>query len=154
MREISEWLHNVGLDRYSQLFADNAIDFEVLPHLSDKDLQDLGIPLGHRNKLLRAIKALCLVSATDVAPPSGTIGLSSAPAQFPGHSEAERRQLTTIFCDLIGSTELSRCLDPEDYREVIQAYNACCATVITRFDGFVAKYMGDGVLAYFGYPQA
>jgi len=140
--DVAEWLRGLGLERYAVAFRDNEIDWEALPKLTAEDLQDLGVVLGtHRRKLLEAIAAL----QSDV----GSIPKTGAVA-----STAERRQLTVMFCDLVGSTALSARLDPEDLREVIGAYHAAIAEVISRFDGFVAKYMGDGVLAYFGYPQA
>ena len=140
--DVAEWLRGLGLERYAVAFRDNEIDWEALPKLTAEDLQDLGVVLGtHRRKLLEAIAAL----QSNV----GSIAKTVAAA-----ATAERRQLTVMFCDLVGSTALSARLDPEDLREVIGAYHAAIAEVIGRFDGFVAKYMGDGVLAYFGYPQA
>jgi class 3 adenylate cyclase/predicted ATPase len=141
--DVGTWLRGLGLERYEAAFSDNEIDWEALPKLTTEDLKDLGVVLGsHRRKLLEAIAALQREtrpqrSATDQVVPI-----------------AERRQLTVMFCDLVGSTALSARLDPEDLREVIGAYHAAVAEVIGGFDGFVAKYMGDGVLAYFGYPQA
>jgi class 3 adenylate cyclase len=140
--DIAAWLGALGLERYAQTFADNEIDGEVLPTLTADDLKDLGVlVIGHRRKLLNAIAAL---DGSEAPPAPGT-----AP-----RAAAERRQLTVMFCDLVGSTALSAQLDPEDMREVIRGYQDACAGVITRFEGFVAKYMGDGVLAYFGYPRA
>src|SRR5215472_15191912 len=135
MEPIEEWLQTLGLPQYGPAFIAADIDLSVLPELTEADLERLGVTLGHGKKLLRAIAAL--------APP--------APAAAP---EAERRQVTVMFCDLVGSTALSARLDPEDLREVIGRYHACVADTVSRFDGFVAKYMGDGVLVYFGYPQA
>src|SRR5215469_10933530 len=120
----------------------------VLPDLTDQHLKDLGVSLGHRLKMLRAIRDLSGDSAAVAAP--------SAPvATEPNRrDEAEPRQLTVMFCDLVGSTALSAKLDPEDLRSIITAYHRCCTELVERNGGFVAKYMGDGVLAYFGYPQA
>jgi class 3 adenylate cyclase/predicted ATPase len=143
MHDLRDWLAGLGLERYAEVFNVNAIDSGILPALTERDLQALGIPLGHRKRLLKAIAAL----AGTAAPPVST---ASAPA---GH-EAERRQVTVMFCDLVGSTALSQRLDPEDMREVIAAYRGACAKAVARFDGFIAKYMGDGVLVYFGYPRA
>src|SRR6516225_6377630 len=141
--DIAEWLRGLGLERYAVAFRDNEIHWEALPKLTAEDLQDLGVVLGtYRRKLLEAIVALSS-PLPNPPPPAGE-----------GRVGAERRQLTVMFCDLVGSTALSARLDPEDLREVIGAYHAAIAEVIGRFDGFVAKYMGDGVLAYFGYPQA
>jgi class 3 adenylate cyclase/tetratricopeptide (TPR) repeat protein len=146
--DIAEWLHGIGLQQYGQTFRDNAIEVSLLPDLTDQHLKELGLPLGHRLKLLRAIATLRDAAAA-VAPSPVETTLPTAPAL-----PAERRQLTVMFCDLVGSTALSARLDPEDLRAVIGAYHRCVAGVIERAGGFVAKYMGDGVLAYFGYPRA
>jgi class 3 adenylate cyclase len=144
MRAIAEWLASIGLEKYAQRFAENAIDFSVVSDLTEQDLKELGVPLGHRRKMLRAIAEL---SAAAVArTPTATEPLP--------RDGAERRQLTTMFCDLVGSTVLSGRLDPEDLRKVIFTYNACVTDVIRGYNGMIARYMGDGVLAYFGYPQA
>ena len=141
---VAEWLRRLGLEQYEAAFRDNDIDARVLPRLTVEDLRELGIgSIGHRRRLLDAIAAL----GTPETPPAPTL----APAA-PG--EAERRQLTMMFCDLVGSTPLSARFDPEDLREVIGAYYRCVADTVVRYAGFVAKYMGDGVLIYFGYPQA
>jgi predicted ATPase/class 3 adenylate cyclase len=144
MTGISEWLTSIGLAEYAQRFGDNAIDLSVLRDLTEQDLKDLGVLLGHRRKMLRAIAEL----KGDVL---RTSQAGTKPAPRDG---AERRQLTVMFCDLVGSSALSVRLDPEDLRLVIGAYHACVAEVIARNDGVIARYMGDGVLAYFGYPQA
>jgi class 3 adenylate cyclase len=144
--DVAEWLQGLGLERYAPAFRDNEIDSDALPKVSAEDLKDLGVVLGgHRRRLLDAIAALGAEPAASV---------TAAPRDAPAPAEAERRQLTVMFCDLIGSTALSARLDPEDLREVISAYHRCCADRITEAGGFVAKYMGDGVLAYFGYPVA
>src|SRR5262245_101303 len=143
MQQVADWLNKVGLGQYAQLFADNAIDTSVLRLLTDQDLQQIGVALGHRKKILRAIAEL------DEA------GLGLQPASQPAPpNEAGRRQLTVMFADLLGSTALSTKLDPEDLRQIIGAYHRCCAEQIAKCGGFVARYMGDGVLAYFGYPRA
>src|SRR5579863_4608444 len=144
--DVGDWLRSLGLGEYEPLFLENKIDAEVLSDLTDGDLSQLGVPLGHRKRLL---KAITILGAT-VSPAKPTSPTPTPPAQ----DAAERRQLTVMFCDLVGSTALSARLDPEDMREVISAYHRCCASLIGRNGGFVAKYMGDGVLAYFGYPQA
>ena len=144
MTGIAEWLTSIGLAEYAQRFGDNAIDLSVLRDLTEHDLKDLGVLLGHRRKMLRAIAEL----KGDVL---RTSQAGTKPAPRDG---AERRQLTVMFCDLVGSSALSVRLDPEDLRLVIGAYHACVAEVIARNDGVIARYMGDGVLAYFGYPQA
>ena len=140
--EVAAWLRRLGLERYEVPFRDNEIDWEALPKLTAEDLKDLGVLLGsHRRKLLEAIAAL--QGETKAADHRAV----ASPA-------AERRQLTVMFCDLVGSTELSSRLDPEDLRVIIGAYHRVVTDVVRSFDGFVAKYMGDGVLVYFGYPRA
>src|SRR5215831_919361 len=146
MQQIADWLNTLGLGQYAKRFAENYIDAGVLRDLTDQDLEKIGIPLGHRKKLLRAIRDVA--DASPGAPPPATAS-NLAP-----HDSAERRQLTVMFIDLVGSTALSTRLDPEDLRVIIGAYHRCCAKVITQSGGFVARYLGDGVLAYFGYPQA
>jgi len=144
MTSIPHWLEGLGLGKYSATFAEAEIEFDVLPDLTDGELEKLGIPLGPRKRLLRAIASL---GTGDSAPK--TPHLPSAP-----HAEAGRRQLSVLFADLVGSTELSQKLDPEDLREVMQAYQSGVTAAVRDAGGFLAKYMGDGVLAYFGYPQA
>src|SRR5246127_4591456 len=139
MQQVADWLNTLGLGQYAQRFAENDIDPSVLRDLTDHDLEKIGVSLGHRRKMLRAIAEL------DEAGPR------PAPAPRTG---AERRQLTVMFCDLVGSTALSARLDPEGLRAGIGAYSPCCGGVIESAGGFIAKYMGDGVLAYFGYPSA
>jgi class 3 adenylate cyclase/predicted ATPase len=145
--DVAAWLQELGLERYVPAFRDNDIDAEVLLKLTADDLISIGVTsVGHRRKLLDAIASLGMeVPAAVVTAPA-----PGAPAQ----AEAERRQLTVMFCDLAGSTALSARLDPEDLREVIGAYHRAVADFVRSFDGFVAKYMGDGVLVYFGYPRA
>jgi class 3 adenylate cyclase len=144
--DIAAWLRELGLERYEPVFRDNEIDWEILPELTDGDLEKLGLPLGPRKKLLKAIAGL------SGKPTAVSTEVASGPR--PVAPEAERRQLTVLFCDLVGSTELSARLDPEDMSAVIRAYQNAVAGEITRFEGHVAKFMGDGVLAYFGYPKA
>jgi class 3 adenylate cyclase/tetratricopeptide (TPR) repeat protein len=146
--DVDGWLEELGLSRYSKLFAENEIDFEVLTELTEQDLKELQIPLGHRKKLLKGIAALS-DNASALNPKPGTT--AESPLSRP---EAERRQLTVMFCDLVGSTALSERFDPEDLREIIRTYQETCARVIAQYAGYVAKYMGDGILVYFGYPQA
>ena len=146
MQEVADWLERLGLGQYAQRFAENDIDVSVLPDLTDESLKELGISLGHRLKILTAIKEL--------SPPTPATPQLATPAKAKPHDTAERRQVTVMFSDLVGSTALSARMDPEDLREVISAYQKCVAETVQRFGGFVAKYMGDGVLVYFGYPQA
>jgi class 3 adenylate cyclase/predicted ATPase len=144
MTGIAEWLASIGLGEYSQCFAENAIDLSVVPDLTEQDLKDLGVFLGHRRKMLRAIADM-----------KGSVLATPLPGPKPvPRTDAERRQLTIMCCDLVGSSELAVRLDPEDLRQVIGAYHTCIKEIIARYQGTIARYMGDGVLAYFGYPQA
>jgi class 3 adenylate cyclase/predicted ATPase len=148
--DIVVWLRSLGLQQYEAVFRENAIDETVLPDLTDQDLEKLGVLLGHRRKLLRAIASFKNADRALAA-----ISTSAAPPATPIYQDvAERRQVTVMFSDLVGSTALSARMDPEDLREVITAYQKCVAETVRRCGGFVAKYMGDGVLVYFGYPQA
>ncbi len=150
--DVAAWLRGLGLEQYAQLFRDNDIDGEILCGMTAEDLKELGISsFGHRRRLLNAITALGAEPTRDLAQPAAS--MTSTPIS-PLTIEAERRQLTVMFCDLVGSTALSARLDPEDLREVIGAYHRCCTDLISEAGGLVAKYMGDGVLAYFGYPLA
>jgi class 3 adenylate cyclase len=145
--DIAAWVQGLGLERYITAFLDNEIDWEVLPRLTSEDLREIGVAaVGHRRKLLDAIAALGASAPT----PALTTAVSGAST----FANAERRQLTLMFCDLVGSTPLASRLDLEDLRDVISAYHQVVAATVARWGGFVAKYMGDGVLAYFGYPQA
>jgi class 3 adenylate cyclase/predicted ATPase len=145
--DIEGWLRGIGLGQYIELFRANDIDGELLGRLTGDDLKEIGVTsLGHRRKLLQAIAAL----GAKVAATRPTVASGDATA----HADAERRQLTVMFCDLVDSTALSSQLDPEDYREIIAAYHRAVAASVAKLDGFVAKYMGDGILVYFGYPQA
>jgi class 3 adenylate cyclase/predicted ATPase len=147
--DIGGWLQSLGLGQYEAAFRANEIDAKVLPDLTAEDLKELGVSaIGHRRAILAAIAKLSPPSAPSAEIEKPPIAAPSA------RDAAERRQLTVMFCDLVGSTALSARLDPEDMREIIGAYHRCCAQQITKAGGFVAKYMGDGVLAYFGYPQA
>jgi class 3 adenylate cyclase/predicted ATPase len=144
MQQIANWLKSLGLGEYVQRFAENRIDASVLRDLTDHDLEKIGIPLGHRKKMLRAIAEL-----------GGAVLTTSRSVTGPNRQEtAERRQLTVMLCDLVGSTALSARLDPEDLRAVIDAYHAACARITLTYDGFLAEFRGDGILAYFGYPLA
>src|SRR6185369_17320050 len=137
MQQIADWLDELGLEQYAKRFAENGIDVSVLPELSDEDFDRLGVLLGHRRKMLRAIA-----------------GLNHAELAAARRHGAERRHLTVMFCDLVGSTALSARLDPEDMWEVIRAYRAACERVIAAYDGMIARFVGDGILVYFGYPRA
>jgi class 3 adenylate cyclase len=147
--DIVVWLRSLGLEQYEAAFRENAIDFSVLPDVTDQDLEKLGVLLGHRRKLLRAIANLEISAKT--APDASTVPAS---VDTSSRDNAERRQVTVMFSDLVGSTALSARMDPEDLREVISAYQECVAETVGSLGGFIAKFMGDGVLIYFGYPQA
>src|SRR6201998_750929 len=141
--DVGTWLKSLGLGQYEALFRASDIDADILPELTEVDLEKLGVSLGHLKRLLRAISGL---------PVTETLAVPLASAERA--AEAERRQLTVMFCDLVGSTPLSTRFDPEDLREIVGAYHRCVTDTVGRFGGFVAKYMGDGVLIYFGYPEA
>ena len=144
MTVIAEWLASIGLEEYAQRFADNGVDLSVVPDLTEQDLKDLGVLLGHRRKMLRAIAEFG----------RATLVPDKAPTKLIPGEEGERRHLTVIFCDLVGSSALSARLDPEDMRQVIASYQTSIGEAISRHQGMIARYMGDGVLAYFGYPRA
>ena len=145
--DLGEWLRSLGLERYEAVFRDNEIDADVLHDLTDNHLREMGVALGARLKLLKAIAALS--PRAEPANRTSAVALASLAVDA-----AERRQVTVMFSDLVGSTSLSVRMDPEDLREVISAYQKCVAETVHRFDGFVARYMGDGIVVYFGYPQA
>jgi predicted ATPase/class 3 adenylate cyclase len=144
VRTIAEWLASLGLSEYAERFAENHIDASVLAELTEQDLTELGVPLGHRRKMLRAIAEL----------DGAALGPAKAATEPAPRDEAERRHLTVMFCELIGSAALSARLDPEDMWGVIATYHACIGEVVGRHSGMIARYMDDGVLAYFGYPRA
>src|SRR5262245_44835810 len=142
MPSVREWLASLGLSEYADRFAEHRItDLSVLRDIKDRDLKELGVRLGDRRRMLRAI--------AELTAPALAANLESKPRE-----EAERRQVTVMFADLVGSTALSTSMDPEDLREVISAYQKCVAETVQHFGGFVARYVGDGVLVYFGYPHA
>jgi class 3 adenylate cyclase len=153
--DVGEWLQALGLGQYEAAFRENDVDVELLPNLTADDLRDLGITsVGHRRRILEAITALRL----EAAPADNPAPLSSHSPTSPTGSlvetTGERRQLTVMFCDLVGSTALSEKLDPEELRSLLHAYRTPCGDVIARYDGFVARYVGDGILTYFGWPTA
>src|SRR6516164_2654285 len=149
MSAMRDWLEAIGLGQYADAFEANDIDTDLLIDIDDQLLKDIGVSsAGHRLRLRKAIANL-VSTATSEANAASVVAAAEVSTTF-----AERRQLTVVFCDLIGSTALSTRLDPEDLREVIGRYHACIAETVSRFDGFVAKYMGDGVRVYFGYPHA
>jgi class 3 adenylate cyclase/tetratricopeptide (TPR) repeat protein/ABC-type transport system involved in cytochrome c biogenesis ATPase subunit len=148
MQQIADWLEELGMSEYAHRFADNDIDASVLRELTDQDLKDLGVSLGHRRKMLRAIRDL------GSAPVSVTAPTTPVATEQTRQDSAERRQLTVMFCDLVGSTALSRRLDPEDLGEVIRGYQDAMSGVVARHGGYVANFLGDGIIAYFGWPRA
>src|SRR5262245_38742378 len=148
--DVGAWLRNIGLGQYAPVFVENAIDSDVLSDLTEGDLEKLGIPLGDRKRIIRAIRTLLASSAAASAIASGERAQSGQPRV----ATAERRHLTVMICDLVGSTALSGRLDPEDMGAVIDAYHAACARITRTYDGFLAEFRGDGILAYFGYPRA
>src|SRR5215467_1355710 len=149
--DVGGWLRNLGFGRYEPAFAKNAIDSDVLPELTESDLEKLGIPLGDRKRLIRAIRAMR-------ADAPGALIASEvredAQRGQPRVAAAERRHLTVMICDLVGSTALSARLDPEEMSAVMDAYHAACARIVQAYDGFIGDFRGDGILAYFGYPRA
>jgi class 3 adenylate cyclase/tetratricopeptide (TPR) repeat protein len=149
--DVSGWLRSQGFERYEAVFTANAIGSDVLPDLTEDDLEKLGIPLGDRKRLIRAIRA----TLADSHNAPVTNDLAHRPhGEQPRKPDAERRHLTVMICDLVGSTALSARLDPEDMRAVTDAYHAACARIVSSYDGFLAEFRGDGILAYFGYPHA
>src|SRR5258706_6852370 len=149
--DVGGWLRDLGLERYEPAFIENAIDSDVLPELTEGDLKKLGIPLGDRKRLVKAIKAITAGSPSAFT--TSAVGGNAQSGQ-PGVAAAERRHLTVMICDLVGSTALSARLDPEDMRAVMDAYHAACARIVQAYDGFLGDFRGDGILAYFGYPRA
>lgn len=150
MRQLADWLEKLGLGQYARRFNENGIDLSVLPDLTDQDLEKLGLLLGHRRKLLRATADL-----KDVEKSTPAVAIATVAHAVPHPLDsAERRHVTVMFSDLVGSTALAARMDPEDLRDIISAYQQCVSGTVHRYDGFVAKYMGDGVLVYFGYPRA
>ena len=145
MPEIGDWLKTLGMSEYAERFAENGIDISVLQHLTDQDLKDIGVLLGHRRKMLAAIAELARTAPVAQQP---------ALAEARPENVAERRHLTVLFCDLVGSTALSSRLDPEDMRQVMRRYQDTVSGVVARFDGYVANFLGDGIVAYFGWPRA
>src|SRR5580704_6994531 len=148
---VAQWLNAIDLGQYQTLFREHEIDADVLPDLAEADLEKIGVPLGHRKRLMRAITAL----SADGTPPAAKL-TSAQPSPSPPRSgaEAERRPITVMFCDLVGSTSLTAKLDAEDWRNLVNAYLDQASAAVTGFGGHVLKKLGDGLMALFGYPQA
>ncbi|MEK6209390.1 MAG: AAA family ATPase [Pseudomonadota bacterium] len=144
MQSVSSWLKLLSLEQYSRVFADNDVDLDVLRILGDKDLQDLGVSFGHRKKLLKAIAELNGAEANQLAPSPAAVTATGG----------ERRQLTVLFCDMVGFTELASRVDPEVLQRIIRSYEDACAVCVTRYEGYVFQRLGDGIVAFFGYPLA
>jgi class 3 adenylate cyclase/tetratricopeptide (TPR) repeat protein len=145
--DMGKWLRDAGFERYEPLFAENALDADVLPELTEVDLEKLQIPLGDRKRLLKAIRATFAASGANRAEPHESMGVRQPQV-------AERRHLTVMICDLVGSTALSARLDPEDTAAVFDAFHSTCAQIVKSYDGFLSDFRGDGILAYFGHPRA
>ena len=146
MSEVRKWLETIDLGQYADAFVANDLDIDLLGQVDDQVLKDIGVSsAGHRLRIRNAIAKLGKQVKNESA---------HGPLTAAGETSAERRQVTVLFSDLVGSTALSARMDPEDLREVISAYQKCVAEAVRRFGGFVAKYLGDGVLVYFGYPEA
>jgi class 3 adenylate cyclase len=151
--DVSDWLRTLGLERYATVFRENNVSTEVLPGLTAEDLKELGVTsVGHRRQLLNAVARLR--DNSDLNQRGSTIGPDDDVPVRSRQSAGERRQVSVMFCDMMGFTQLSSRLDPEDLSEVIRGYQSCVATAILQFGGFIARYVGDGVLIYFGWPQA
>ena len=148
--DVGGWLRNLGLGKYEPAFVENAIDFDVLPELTEGDLEKLGMTLGDRKRFIKAVKAM----GGDSPGAPARSEVDGPPGNYSPMAAAERRHLTVMICDLVGSTALSARLDPEDMGAVIDAFQAACARITLAFDGFLADFRGDGILAYFGYPRA
>jgi class 3 adenylate cyclase len=162
MQQIADWLQKLGMSEYAQRFAENDIDFTILPELTDQDLEKIGIAsLGHRRKILKAIAALSgpappplatFASRPDAPPPHPAV--APTPAAHAAKATGERRHITVMFCDLVGSTGISAALDAEDWRDLVGTYLDAASAAVTEMSGHVAKKLGDGLMALFGYPIA
>jgi hypothetical protein len=155
MQQIADWLKKLGLPQYGERFAENGIDVSVLPHLTDQDLKDMGVLLGHRRKMLAAISELSSQPAAARAPATDTaIGPTAPPIAPAAKATGERRYLTVMFCDLVDSTGIAARLDAEDWRDLVNAYLDDASAAVMEMGGHVAKKLGDGLMALFGYPLA
>ena len=151
MQSLVDWLQQLGLERYAPVFAENEVDLDALRLLAEQDLQQLGLPLGPRKKLLNAIAVLNGAETPQFAVRASEVSVSAAPSSS---TTGERRQLTVLFCDMVGFTELANRLDPEVLREVIRSYEDACALCVSRYEGYVFQRLGDRIVAFFGFPLA
>ena len=154
MQQIAAWLEKLGMSEYGECFAENKIDLSVLPHLTDQDLKDIGIPLGHRRKMLAAIAQLDDMSSTSAPAPASTPPTVISTAPPTSEAVGERRHVTVMFCDLVDSTGIAARLDAEEWRDLVGAYLDAASAAVTEMGGKVAKKLGDGLMALFGYPLA
>src|SRR6476620_1087368 len=159
MQQIADWLKRLNLSEYAERFAENGIDISVLPHLTDQDLKEMGVLLGHRRKMLAAIgesssKPLAPASAQTIRAPMSAAEATARPTAPTTEAAGERRYLTVMFCDLVGSTAISAQLDAEEWRDLVGAYLDAASAAVTEMGGHVAKKLGDGLMALFGYPVA
>ena len=156
LKSFAHWLTAIGLERYAAAFSENKIDFDVVRSLSETDLRELGLAIGDRKRLQHAVADLDGQGAAEAgSSATSTLAIApTAPSPMPDSPTGERRQLTVMFCDLVGSTALSEKLDPEELRSLLHDYRTVCGEVIARYEGFVARYVGDGILTYFGWPKA
>jgi SAM domain (Sterile alpha motif)/Adenylate and Guanylate cyclase catalytic domain len=155
MQQVAEWLEKLGLGQYAQRFAENDISFSVLPDLTDQDLKEIGVSLGHRRQLMREIANL---GKTADAPPSAPLGpeppIAATTVTSPAGAAGERRHVTVMFRDLVDSTGISAKLDAEEWRDLVGAYLDAASSAVTEMGGKIAKKLGDGLMALFGYPVA
>jgi class 3 adenylate cyclase len=155
MQQVADWLQKLGLGQYAQRFAENDITFLILTDLTDQDLKDIGVSLGHRRQLLRAIANLDKTAAASPSAPSPTAPPIAAPTLTPRpEATGERRHVTVMFCDLVDSTGIAAELDAEEWRDLVGAYVDAASTAITEMGRKVAKKLGDGLMALFGHPVA
>jgi class 3 adenylate cyclase len=157
--DVGEWLRGLGLGRYETVFSEHAIDMDVLADLTDGELAQIGLPLGDRKRLLKAIASLSKTepissSKEGAAPAEANLPPPPSPAPLVPGKDAERRPITVMFCDLVGSTAISSSLDAEDWRNLVNAYLEEASSAVTSFGGHVLKKLGDGLMVLFGYPQA
>jgi class 3 adenylate cyclase len=155
MQQVADWLEKLGLGQYAQRFAENDISFSVLPDLTDQDLKDIGVSLGHRRQLLREITNLDRTAGASpsISSPAAP-AVAAPPVERQPEATGERRHVTVMFCDLVDSTGIAAKLDAEEWRDLVGAYLDAASAAVTEMGGKVAKKLGDGLMALFGYPIA